>query len=332
MTEEASLLSVMGLRDAQAPYALTLRVDRGQLVYLSGGEPAVLSRAARLIAGRAGPAEGAVWLSGRAITNDWPDAKRLSFVSGGAGPLFAARRRGEALRALGLSAEGLNGAELRFALRLARALKARPAMLVADASAPSLGEGLRLRLLDAVREACREGMGALWLSGGLAGADGADLVALTADGRVIQSGPLREIYERPLSVRAARMSGECILLDGRVEAVKGSRVLFITQGLNIPCRSNLWLAPGERATLFLRPEWLRWSRERVRGFSPPLPAQVKEAAAGPEGLSLRFSLPGGTELSIRRADGEGETPKAGEHYDLWWDTERALLLPPEDEE
>ncbi len=332
MTEAASLLSVMGLRDTQARYSLTLRVDRGQLVYLSGEEPAALSRAARLIAGRARPAEGAVWLSGRAITNDWPDAKRLSFVSGGAGPLFAARRRGESLRALGLSPEGLNDAELRFALRLAGALKARPAMLVADASAPTLGEGTRLRLLDAVRGACREGMGALWLAGGLAGAEKADRVALTAEGRVIQSGPLQELYERPLSAKAARMSGECILLDGKVEAVKGNRVLFITQGLDIPCRSDLWLAPGERATLFLRPEWLRWSRERVKGFSPPLPAQVKESAAGPDGLSLCFSLPGGQELPIRRAGYEGEIPRAGEHYDLWWDTERALLLPPEDEE
>ncbi len=333
MSAPAPLLSVFGLKDrAGLLQGISLRAERGQFVLLKGEEAEALRRAARLIAGREKPLSGDVYLGSRKITNDWPDQKKLCYIRGGKKPLFYFRRDRERLSALGIEPAGLEEDERVFASRVARALAQKPALLVIDASGPAPGDALKEKLLQTLKAACLTGLGVLFLDTAPLAQETADEVYLLSGGLILQSGSPQELYEHPRSARAARMSGESILISGRVEALKGNRLLFIAQGLNIPCQSPLWLMPGERVTLFLRPEWLRWCKEKTPQFSPPLTAKLLSAEQGETGWTLRFELPNGLELKLSRAQAEEKLRLPGESYHLWWEKERALLLPPEEEE
>lgn len=332
MQPDAPLLSVHGLRDKKTLRGLSLHVYPGQFVCLLSEDELELTRAVKIIAGWESPAEGDVFFRCRKITNDWLGRKKLCYVSRGAKPLMSSARDEALLEGMGISPHSLSAEDRHAALSIARALALKPELLVIDQRADSLPAGLRAPLLAALREAAGAGMGILYATNQKDTCPLADQVYLTAQGRVIQSGAFSDLYEQPASLRAARMTGGCILLSGQVAAVKGDRLLFSAGGLSIPCRSKLWLTPGERLTLCLRPEWLLWDREGDPAFSPPLRARLIKAEPCTGGRLLAFELPGGRTIRLERSDVPGALRRVGEQYLLRWDMDKALLLAPDDED
>lgn len=96
----------------------------------------------------------------------------------------------------------------------------------------------------------------------------ADRIAVIRDGSVIQSGSPQEIYERPVDIWAARLTGPAATIDGRIVDSDGRRVdveigdrriVADTVGGQDNGRAN------GRAVLLVRPEWVELGGE-IRGM------------------------------------------------------------------
>ncbi len=332
MLQEIPLLAVHSLRDRKSLRGLSFYVRPGQLVCLLSEEERELSRAVKTIAGWESPAEGDVFFKGRKITNSWLGRKKLYYVSRKARPALASGRDGALLEEMGLGQVSLSFEHRDTILSIARALAFEPELLVIDRRADDLPARLRASVFNALTEAAEAGMGILYAGSVKDDCPQSSQVYLMAQGRIIQSGAFLDVYEQPVSLTAAIMTGDCLLLPGQVDAMKGDKLLFSSEGLSIPCRSVLWHTPGEYLVLCLRPEWLQWNKEGDKAFSPPLKARLLKAEPAPGGHRLSFELPNGRLFELERAGLPSALRKPGESYQLCWDMNKALLLQAEHED
>lgn len=328
-----ALLSVYGLRGKKALRGLSLRVESGEFVCLLGEAGAGLNEALKLIAGRGSPLAGDVFFKDRKITNDWLGRRKLCYVPERPARLGFPRRDRALLSARALDPTSLSREEKRTCLRILRALALKPELLVINAAADSLKIPLRSAVFEALKEAALSGTGILYATQNAEHIlPFASRVFLMSQGRIIQEGSPEELCEQPLSETAALMCGGYILIQGQAAAVKGSKLLFESDGLNIPCRSELWLTPGEPLTLCLRYRWLDWSKEADPSFSPSLQAKLLQADLCPAGHRLSFQLPNGLRFTLERGGLPASLCKPGESYYLRWDMDKAFLLRPDFEE
>lgn len=331
--ESPPLLSVFGLRDKQSLRGLSLRVEAGEFSCLLGETGTGLSDAVKLISGRGSPLGGDVFLRDRKITDDWPDRRKLCYVPEKPARLSFIWSKSALLTAYGFDASSLSREEQQACLRILRALALRPELLVICAAADKLNGPLRAKVFQALKNAALSGTGILYATD-----DGepvmpfADRVHLLSRGRVIQEGSPEELCEHPLSEKAALMCGGFILIRGQAAAVKGDKLLFSSDGLSIPCRSELWLTPGEPLTLCLRHRWLEWSKEADSSFSPPLRAKLLQADPCPAGHRLSFQLTNGLRFTLEREELPASRRQPGENYYVRWDMDKAILLRPDVEE
>lgn len=331
--ESPPLLSVFGLRDKKSLRGLSLRVESGEFACLLGETGTGLSDAVTLIAGRGSPLGGDVFLKDRKITDDWPDRRKLCYVPEKPARLSFIRSNRALLTAYGFDASSLSREEQQTCLRILRALTLRPELLVICAAADKLNGPMRAKVFQALKDASLSGTGILYATDDREPVMAfADRVLLLSRGRVIQEGSPEELCEHPLSEKAALMCGGFILIRGQAAAVKGDKLLFSSDGLSIPCRSELWLTPGEQLTLCLRHRWLEWSKEADSSFSPPLRAKLLQADPCPAGHRLSFQLTNGLRFTLERDELPASRRQPGENYYVRWDMDKAILLRPDVEE
>ena len=331
--ESPPLLSVFGLRDKKSLGGLSLRVEAGEFACLLGETGTGLSDAVTLIAGRGSPLGGDVFLKDRKITDDWPARRKLCYVPEKPARLSFIRSNRALLTAYGFDASSLSREEQQTCLRILRALTLRPELLVICAAADKLNGPMRAKVFQALKDASLSGTGILYATDDREPVMAfADRVLLLSRGRVIQDGSPEELCEHPLSEKAALMCGGFILIRGQAAAVKGDKLLFSSDGLSIPCRSELWLTPGEPLTLCLRHRWLEWSKEADSSFSPPLRAKLLQADPCPAGHRLSFQLTNGLRFTLERDELPASRRQPGENYYVRWDMDKAILLRPDVEE
>ncbi len=111
---------------------------------------------------------------------------------------------------------------------LARALAANPGVLLLDEPFTGLDESLREDMRALVHSLHREfGMTTLLVTHDAKEALGmSDSLVLLQEGRVLQTGSPREVYERPASREAAAYFGEAAFLPGRVQNGRFTCELF----------------------------------------------------------------------------------------------------------
>ena len=88
----------------------------------------------------------------------------------------------------------------------------------------------------------------------------ADRVAVMNDGKLIQVGTSREIYERPETEFVASFIGKTNLIPCRVEKVNGRKTILLTNEVRIET-PELEDAPLGETTLYVRPEDIRLSHD-----------------------------------------------------------------------
>jgi putrescine transport system ATP-binding protein len=194
---------------------------------------------------------------------------------------------------------------------LARALAKMPKLLLLDEPLAALDRKLReeTRLeLTGIQE--RVGTTFLVVTHDQEEALGmASRIAVMSRGRLVQTGPPSEIYERPNSRFVADFVGAVNLFEGAVVAGFNALCLRIAAAEQpIPLPASVELPTGSRLVLALRPEKLLLSTERPDGFA--LAATI--AAVGYQGgqstihlatcsgLSLRAHLPSAAALGFER--------------------------------
>ncbi len=158
----------------------------------------------------------------------------------------------------------------------------------------------------------------------------ADRIGIIAEGRLIEEGTPREVYERPLKRFTADFIGENNLLDGSVIGRSEDQVTvdvgFAKVVLNA---SGAEVRQGDAVSISIRSELLRLMEpgHNVNGFMQSVSAiYVEEVYVGLTTSHL-VRLPNGTEVAVRQiSEGQGGTRfEPGQDVKIGWHTERARL-------
>ncbi len=147
---------------------------------------------------------------------------------------------------------------------LARALVREPQVLLLDEPLSNLDKGLRGRMRDEIRAVQqRLGITTVFVTHdqdeALAISD--DVVVMNG-GHVIERGLPQEIYTYPRDEFTARFLGVSNSLDGIVERVDAEGAAVNLGSRTIVCNNCPDVSPGDRVSVFMRPESFRLSRRQ----------------------------------------------------------------------
>ena len=139
---------------------------------------------------------------------------------------------------------------------LARALVIRPQCLLLDEPLSNLDAKLRLEMRTEIRRICKEvGLTAIYVTHDQKEALSiADRLAILHEGRLQQSGPPREVYERPVNKFVAGFIGETNFIEGTVARMTDHQVEVQTPHGTIVSGTDGRFAAGQPVTVSVRPE------------------------------------------------------------------------------
>ena len=263
--------------------ALTLDVQRGELLALIGASGSGKTTTLRIIAGHETPDEGRVLLDGRDITGLPPRQRGFGMVfqhyalfphmTVGENVAFGLEARGvskherreraeRALANVGLGGAGprqvqsLSGGEQQR-VALARALIIEPKVLLLDEPLSNLDPTLRRTTRDELRAMLhRLGVTAVFVTHDQEDAFAvADRIALLERGRLLQVGRPEELYDRPATRSVAEFIGRATLVPARVD---GDRAVVTIGGRSREIGATVAssAARSETAHAVLRPDAL----------------------------------------------------------------------------
>jgi molybdate transport system ATP-binding protein len=139
---------------------------------------------------------------------------------------------------------------------LARALAARPELLLMDEPFGALEEELRVHLRQEIRQAQRRsGIPVVLVTHNLAEAYNlADLLIVIDEGKVIQSGARDDVFRRPIHPKVARMMGMLNILETRVIDAQRGRASVEWFGNEVVVEGEGLHESEGKLTLGIRPE------------------------------------------------------------------------------
>jgi len=267
----------------------------------------------RVLAGLLGPGAGAVTYDGLDVSRTAPERRRVGYVPQGFGLLpgrtvwqqavFGVHadpaRAAWWLATLHLDGlldrrpEQLSGGQ-RQRVSLARALAGDPQVVLLDEPFSALDAPVRAELRRELRRLQRE----VSLSTVLVTHDPqeaamlADEIVVVSDGRVLQSGSCRDVYQRPASVEVGRLLG----LDNLFEGAAGADGALLVGGGDPDLATGL--PPGARLLWQVPPEALR-----VRPGPPPSGAGGPAVDFGPGRVTDVIDLGRTVEVTVALSSG-----------------------------
>jgi ABC-type Fe3+/spermidine/putrescine transport system ATPase subunit len=189
-------------------------------------------------------------------------------------------------------------------LALARSLAMRPEVILLDEPLSNvdaaLREHLRLEILQLVRA---HGTTAIYITHDQSEAMAlCDRLAVMQDGRLLQSGPPEELYRRPVSRFVAEFLGETNFIPASFVELRDGGAMFAAAGATIGATTAgaPKLAPGESATLSVRPESLMLTDRGTvsAGGASVLQGTLLETTYLGEIAQHIVELKGGTKLKV----------------------------------
>jgi ABC-type Fe3+/spermidine/putrescine transport system ATPase subunit len=358
MSRQATGAQALDVRHVTAAYddeavlrRVDLRVAPGEMVAVLGPSGSGKSTLLSVVAGFMPVRDGEVFLSGalvsapgRAVPPEqrrvgvvfqhyalWPHMTALETVSyplrrRGARPDEARRRAQELLARMGIGelserrpAQLSGGQQQRVGV--ARALAREPTLFLFDEPTAHLDTALRAALQDEVAEQRRTmGAAALYATHDAPEALAvADRIILLRAGEVIQAGTPSDVYDEPVDVWAARLTGAASVLrapardlgDGKVE------VRIDSDTARVPGGSAAGAALRGSRGVLVRPEWAE--------LGGPLSARVRRTRY--RGAHTDYVL--GTavgELEVRC----GGAPRLRSGDGARWGLRRAWIVPADE--
>jgi putrescine transport system ATP-binding protein len=345
-----SLLEIAGLAKrfgaAPALVGLDLLVEAGEFLALLGGSGSGKSTLLRLIAGFEVPDAGSIHLGGQDLTAMPPHARPLNMMfqsyalfphlSVGNNVAYGLRREGtpraerdrrveEALAMVGMvefagrMPHKLSGGQ-RQRVALARALVKRPKLLLLDEPLGALDANLRERTGFELRALQRRtGASFIMVTHDQQEALAlADRVAVLEQGRLVQAGPPRAVYERPATRFVAGFLGAANVLEGAPDAAGG----LDCPGLGASLRAAMPMPAGTTACA-LRPE--RIALGQPPGGANTATGVVEDLAFRGDDSLLLVRAAGGALLRVSHAEEDGPPPAIGSTVTMGW--EAAAVVP-----
>jgi putative spermidine/putrescine transport system ATP-binding protein len=334
--------------------SLSLNVAAGEFLSLLGASGSGKTTTLMMIAGFTTPDRGQVWLGGLPIVHLPPEKRGIGVVFQNyalfphmtalrnvAFPLKMrglaageARRRAEAaLDRVGLAelvhrlpSELSGGQQQRVAL--ARAIVFEPGLLLMDEPLGALDRSLREQMKAEIRRLHRElGITILYVTHDQEEAlTLSDRIALMHQGRIVQLGTARELYERPADRFVASFIGESTLVEGIAEVDGSGAVTLRPQGGGPHLRGTGSLANGAAAVLVLRPEKL-YVRPAGTG-EHGLAASIEDLVYVGDVTRVVLKLEGAVALTAKLPNRRDLfRPQLGDQVRVSWAAEEALILP-----
>lgn len=258
-------------------FDISLEIGRGELLAIIGASGSGKTTVLKLLAGFVTPASGRILVDDKDVSNLPPESRRLGVVfqnyalfphmrlwENVAYPLKVrgigkAERRTRAVEMLGRVGMGNRVDALPTALSggqqqrvaLARALVFEPRGLLLDEPLSALDASLRVEMRDEILKVQRaSGIATLLVTHDQEEALSiADKVAVMRDGRLIQIGTPRELYETPVDAYVAAFVGQSNLWPGKI----ASDGVVQTAFGSLPCETR-GRSAGDAVTVFVRPE------------------------------------------------------------------------------
>ena len=332
----------------EAVKSIDLEVAEGEFLTLLGPSGCGKSTLLRMIGGFERPSEGCVSLRGQDLTGSPPERLPFNMVfqsyalfphmsvaeNVGYGPRTAGtaadatrRRVSETLEMVHLSAfadrsvrELSGGQQQRVAL--ARALVNEPAVLLLDEPLGALDLKLRKKLQDELRSIQRR-LGTTFIYVTHDQEEALTLshrIAVMEEGRVVQIGDPREVYEKPATRFAAGFVGDTNMIQCKVSAVSGEQFdVRFWNGASIAVRHHgpVPLQVGEQVLAVLRPQHLELSEPADCPFvgvvsqSVFVGTHLRLEVELDEGVVIRINavpdleVPIGTRVGVRVKSGHG---------------------------
>jgi ABC-type Fe3+/spermidine/putrescine transport system ATPase subunit len=327
---------------------LTLAVESGETVALLGPSGSGKSSLLYAIAGFLRPRSGAISIGGRVVSSErewlaperrsigmvfqsyalWPHMTALETVAyplrrRGVSGSEASRRAQTLLEGVGIGRlAGRRPAELsggeQQRVGLCRAMARDPDLYLFDEPTAHLDSALRADLQEQLAGQRHESRAAaLYATHDVAEALAvAGRVALLRDGRIVQIGTPVEIYECPVDLWAAQLTGAASLLSVTVEGISQFAADLSVAGKSVAVQLSgamaSHLAVGPRVAI-VRPGWLR--------FGGPLPGRVRQTWYRGPHTDYRLETPAGA-VSLAEAG----PPRFAAGSEITWSVERVWLL------
>lgn len=188
---------------------------------------------------------------------------------------------------------------------LARALAVEPRLVLLDEPFAALDPGLREQMRHDVRAAIAAvGATALMVTHDHEEAFSlADQIDVLRDGRIVQSGPPRQLYQAPADAEVAGFLGDVNILPARME---GDRVLTALGPVGLA--DGAGSGPGAVGSVLIRPEDLRLHL-CVNGSGDGLAGRVDDVVYFGHDARVQIVLDGsGLRLVARTLGGEAPVP------------------------
>ena len=356
-------VEVEGLSKDYGPVAalksVSFSVESGQYFVLLGPSGCGKTTLLRLIGGFIRPSQGRVLLHGRDVSDVPPNKRPTSMVfqSYALFPHMSVERNvayGLKLRKLAkleirervermLELVGLAGYNARMPhelsggqqqrVQLARSLVLESDILLLDEPLASLDAKLRKDMcLELKRIQEKVGITFIHVTHNQEEAMTiADRIAIIADGRLVEEGTARDVYERPRMRFTADFIGENNLLDGTVAGTGGGRVT-VDLGyaeVTVETADAAEIAVGDPVSLSVRSELVELVAPGggEDGKRETVPATYVEEVYLGLTTSHLVRLPNGTEVAVRHiSEGRDATPPApGQEVRVGWKTASARL-------
>ena len=339
---------------------VSLEVPRGQFLTLLGPSGSGKTTLLMIIAGFVEPSAGDVLVDNARITHLPPEKRNFGMVFQGYAlfpHLTVFDNVGFPLRVRGTpKADAVNlirgaldlvqlaplaeryprqlsgGQQQRVAL--ARALVFTPDILLLDEPLSALDKKLRAELQWELKQIHqRVGTTFIYVTHDQEEAlSMSDEIAIIRDGRIVQAGPPRALYERPATRFVADFLGKSNFIRGRVTALDGDRLIYEVAGRRyVQARAGAPSKVGEEIVVALRPE-----KVEIRG-APPVRDGVNEIAGeisawNYHGTSFHVRVETGAlgELIVTSPAWRSEVePEVGRRVHLVWGPDAAGLVTPD---
>jgi len=209
---------------------------------------------------------------------------------------------------------------------LARAIAYSPQILLFDEPLSNLDAQLREDMRTELKDIHREiGITAVYVTHDQAEAMAiSDRIAVMEEGRILQVGTPRELYDEPADVRVARFLGRANLFDARIVTAGAAAASVKIEGLEqvVMCRAPGDLLANRRGCLSVRPEAVLLRPRGTGGAA--LGGRVTAATYLGNMSQLQVALDSGKLIEVQQTS--RDTWNVGDAVSVSFDPERSFFI------
>jgi spermidine/putrescine transport system ATP-binding protein len=219
---------------------------------------------------------------------------------------------------------------------IARAVVKEPVVLLLDEPLSSLDYRLRKNMQIELKQLQRKlGIAFVFVTHDQEEAlSMSDSIVVLQQGRVVQQGTPRDIYENPKNISVATFIGESNIFDVVIDDATDQTIQVTVQDIQFELENSGQYKPGDKIHLLIRPEDTRvYHRSEIDDISMMFPAVVNEVIYKGTTVDLIIKLPDGKLLSVTEFfdedNGEDVTYVIGESVWVNWPIGWEVVLPYE---